>query len=321
MEIPPGAEALEVVRLDRQADPWGPTAGGTTVGVWTGAEAAGALALVASLPPGEPARCFTPTWGLRAHDAELNHLYDVTPCFSCNRVLLTGPAVPEQLGRSHGFDGESPAAQALLSLFRACEEIPAVVPAGRMSALPQPVLDLPGTGGLHLRPWEPDDAPALIRAGLEPDIRHWNRTDRFTLAEAEKRIARYGRRWETEKAAAWAVAPAAGGQALGLIGLADLDLHGGSGEIMYWLLPAGRGSRVMTEAVTSVTRWAFAELGLHRVRITHSVANPASCRVALKAGYPLEGTMRGALLHADGWHDEHLHARLRTDGPPGADSH
>ena len=27
----------------------------------------------------------------------------------------------------------------------------------------------------------------------------------------------------------------------------------------------------------------------------------------------LEGTMRGALLHADGWHDQHLHARVRGD--------
>ncbi|WP_371616558.1 GNAT family N-acetyltransferase [Streptomyces sp. NBC_00454] len=314
MEIPPGAEALEVVRLaHRPADPWGPITGGTPVALWTGAEAAEALSLVEDLPPGDPARCFVPTWGIRAHDAELNHLYDVIPCFSCNWVLLTGPAVPERLDRSHAFDGQSPAAQALLSLFRACEEIPAVVPAGRMSAGPQPVLELPGTAGLHLRPWEPHDAPALIRAGLDPDIRHWNRTDRFTLAEAGKRIARYGRRWETEKAAAWAVAPAVGGEAVGLIGLADLDLRGGSGEIMYWLLPDGRGSGVMAEAVSAVTRWAFENLGLHRLRITHSVSNPASCRVAVKSGYPLEGTMRGALLHADGWHDEHLHARLRTD--------
>ncbi|MBT2467364.1 GNAT family N-acetyltransferase [Streptomyces sp. ISL-66] len=114
--------------------------------------------------------------------------------------------------------------------------MPAVVPSGRTSALPQPVLGLPGAKGLHLRPWEPDDAPSLISADLDPDIRHWNRTDRFTSAEAQKRIARY-----------------------------------------------------------------------------HSAANPASCRVATKAGYPLEGTMRGALLHVDGWHDEHLHARLRTD--------
>ncbi|MEW2435901.1 GNAT family protein [Streptomyces caniferus] len=46
------------------------------------------------------------------------------------------------------------------------------------------------------------------------------------------------------------------------------------------------------------------------------MANPASCRVATKAGFRLEGTMRSALLHADGWHDEHLHARVQDDPWP-----
>ncbi|MEV7446919.1 GNAT family protein [Streptomyces sp. NPDC091204] len=314
MEIPAGAAALEVVRLDsRRGHPWGPVSGGTPVALWTGPEATEALALLEALPPGERARCFVPTWGLRAHDAELNHLYDVIPCFSCNLALLTGPAVPEHLDRGHAFDRESPAAKTLLSRLRAAEGIPPVVPAGRMRHLPQPVLDLPG--GWLLRPWEPSDAPALIASGLDSDIQHWNRTGRFTEAGAEERIARYRDNWDTEKAAIWAIAPATGGPALGLIGLADLDLPGGSGEILYWLLPAGRGSGLMVPAAEAVTRWAFDGLGLHRVRITHSVANPASCAVATKAGFPLEGTMRGALLHADGWHDEHLHARLRTDSP------
>ncbi|MFJ3724242.1 GNAT family N-acetyltransferase [Streptomyces sp. NPDC090045] len=192
-------------------------------------------------------------------------------------------------------------------------KITPVVPAGRMRSLPQPVLELPGRW--VLRPWETGDVPALVASGADPDIQHWNRTGHFTEAGAEERIARYRENWDTEQAAIWAVAPPSGGSAVGLIGLADLDLTGGSGEILYWLLPAGRGSGLMVPATEAVTRWAFDDLGLHRVRITHSVANPASCAVATKAGFPLEGTMRGALLHADGWHDEHLHARLRTDSP------
>ncbi|MEU1023512.1 GNAT family protein, partial [Streptomyces sp. NPDC005904] len=53
--------------------------------------------------------------------------------------------------------------------------------------------------------------------------------------------------------------------------------------------------------------------GLHRLELTHATANEASCRVALKAGFPAEGTKRSALLHADGWHDMHLHARIAGD--------
>lgn len=120
METPPGARALDVVRLaPHPGHPWGPVVGGTSVAVWVGAEAADALALIGALPPGERARCFVPAWGLRAHDAELNHLYDVVPCFRCNLALLTGPAVPPHLDRGHAFDGRSAPAEALLSRLRA----------------------------------------------------------------------------------------------------------------------------------------------------------------------------------------------------------
>ena len=55
----------------------------------------------------------------------------------------------------------------------------------------------------------------------------------------------------------------------------------------------------------------FEHVGLHRIELHHATGNAASCRVADKAGYALEGTMRQRTLHADGWHDMHLHARLR----------
>jgi RimJ/RimL family protein N-acetyltransferase len=44
------------------------------------------------------------------------------------------------------------------------------------------------------------------------------------------------------------------------------------------------------------------------------VENAASCGVARKAGFLLEGTLRESYRYADGrFHDEHLHARLATD--------
>jgi RimJ/RimL family protein N-acetyltransferase len=35
--------------------------------------------------------------------------------------------------------------------------------------------------------------------------------------------------------------------------------------------------------------------------------------VATRAGFSLVGILRGFMLHADGWHDVHMHARLATD--------
>ncbi|GHI07205.1 acetyltransferase [Streptomyces cellostaticus] len=189
--------------------------------------------------------------------------------------------------------------------------IPAVVPAGHMARSDQPVLPLPR--GLELRPWRPADAGALVAAGQDPAIRQWNLLVVESPEDARQRIERMHERWRAEQGAVWAVAGQDGGEAVGLIGWNDVDLVGGSAEIVYWVLPAARGGGVVVEATRRLSRWALDDLGLHRLRLCHSVANPASCRVAEKAGYAFEGTMRGALLHADGWHDQHLHALVQGD--------
>ncbi|WP_037677295.1 GNAT family N-acetyltransferase [Streptomyces griseus] len=190
--------------------------------------------------------------------------------------------------------------------------VPAVVPSGRMADNAQPVLPLPDSG-LELRPWEAADAGALVAAGLDPGIRQWNLLSVGTAEEARLRIARMHERWRAETGAVWAVARPGRGEAMGLVGLNDVDLAGGSAEVVYWLLPPARGNGVVVEAARRVGRWALDDLGLHRLRLCHAVANEASCRVAAKAGYAFEGTMRGALLHADGWHDQHLHALVQGD--------
>lgn len=189
--------------------------------------------------------------------------------------------------------------------------IPPVVPAGHMAKLEQPVLAL--SSGLELRPWRASDADSLVTAGQDPAIRQWNLLVVASAAEAGKRIERMHERWQNEQSAIWAIAHPDGGQAVGLIGLGDIDLAGGSAEILYWVLPAGRGRGVMVEATKRLSQWAFDDLGLHRLRLCHSMANPASCRVATKAGFSVEGTMRSALLHEDGWHDQHLHALVQGD--------
>jgi [ribosomal protein S5]-alanine N-acetyltransferase len=65
--------------------------------------------------------------------------------------------------------------------------------------------------------------------------------------------------------------------------------------------------------LSALSEFAFSDLGFHRLELVHSVANQASCRVAAKVGYALEGTMRGQSPHDDGIHDAHLHARIASD--------
>nr|WP_307037734.1 GNAT family N-acetyltransferase [Streptomyces canus] len=189
--------------------------------------------------------------------------------------------------------------------------VPPVVPAGHLAERQQPVLTL--SSGMELRPWRAGDVGTLMAAGQDPAIRQWNLLVVASPAEAAKRIERMHERWQNEQGAIWAIADPDGGEAVGLIGLSDIDLAGGSAEVVYWVLPAGRGRGVVVEATKRLSRWAFDDLGLHRLRLCHSMANPASCRVAAKAGFLVEGTMRSALLHEDGWHDQHLHALVQGD--------
>lgn len=92
-----------------------------------------------------------------------------------------------------------------------------------------------------------------------------------------------------------------------------LDLHEGLAEVAYWVVPAARGRGVATAAADVVIGWAFEQLGLHRLELTHAVDNVPSCRTAAKLGFSFEGVMRQHALHLDGWHDMHLHSLLEDD--------
>jgi len=110
----------------------------------------------------------------------------------------------------------------------------------------------------------------------------------------------------------WAITKTSDDLAIGRVGLRTLDLAAGEGEMSYWVAPQARGHGVACLATSVLSEWLFRSLGLHRLEIGHSIHNPASCRVATNAGYVLESTMKSALLHADGWHDMHWHARIRS---------
>jgi RimJ/RimL family protein N-acetyltransferase len=178
------------------------------------------------------------------------------------------------------------------------------LPAGTLSGSDQPVL---AGEGLRLRPWRAADAPAVVAAYADPGIQRWHCRS-MTAAEAGEWIARWPARWRAETGAGWAVTD--GGRVAGQISLRTLDLHDGLAEVSYWVLPHARGHRVAGRALTALTGWSFATLGLHRLVVCHSTANVASCRVADRAGFALEGTKRGEVRHPDGWHDMHLHARV-----------
>ena len=182
-----------------------------------------------------------------------------------------------------------------------------------------------------LRPWRHTDAAEVVRAWSDPEILRWIRYGALvpTLENVDQWVDWNHDQWSFGLRAGFAICAADGsadgGGLVGSVMLRDFGRAaaagqlGDSGEAGYWIVPARRGRGLAAQALDALSRWAFTPadeggLALRRIQLTHSVANPASCRVAQKAGFRHEGTMRESFRYGDGaWHDEHLHARLFSD--------
>ena len=184
------------------------------------------------------------------------------------------------------------------------------IAAGALGNTPQPVLS--ATGGLILRPWETTDAPVFLAAYRDPEIQHWHTRQPTSEVQVREWFDQYLRDWAQEKGGHWAMTRE-GGEVLGRIAMRGLNFDDGVAGCAYWVLPAAFGAGVASRALTALSVWALGEAGFHRLHLGHSTRNLASCRVAVKSGFLLEGTKRSEAIHSDGRHDMHLHARIRDD--------
>ena len=95
----------------------------------------------------------------------------------------------------------------------------------------------------------------------------------------------------------------AAGRIVGSISLFYADWEVRSAEIGYGVRDDERGKGYASEALAAVARWALTEGGIQRAWLTANTDNVASVRVAEKAGFRREGTLRRAGLEDDGLHD------------------
>jgi RimJ/RimL family protein N-acetyltransferase len=102
----------------------------------------------------------------------------------------------------------------------------------------------------------------------------------------------------------------ASGRIVGSIGLFHADWEVRSAEIGYGVRSDARGKGYATEALAAVARWALTEGGIQRAWLTANTDNVASTRVAEKAGFRREGTLRRAAREDDGLHDLAVYSLL-----------
>jgi RimJ/RimL family protein N-acetyltransferase len=113
-----------------------------------------------------------------------------------------------------------------------------------------------------------------------------------------------------------AIVEAASGEIVGSIGLRDTDWDAGRSEIGYGVRARRRGRGYATAAVHAVGRWALTDGGMRRVQLHVRLDNVASLRVAEKAGYQWEGTLRMADWDGKEAHDLAVFSMIATDLEP-----
>ncbi|HVQ88686.1 MAG TPA: GNAT family protein [Actinomycetes bacterium] len=170
-------------------------------------------------------------------------------------------------------------------------------------------------GNLLLRsPLDADAADALLML-QDPQVDQWHPAPAVVDIESAQDWCRRGADWSRGEHATFAIIDTATERLVGNISLGDIDqVEQRAAAVAYRVAPWARRQGVASGAVELVTVWAFDQLRIERIKLEHSVGNEASCLVAQRARYALEGVMRQGHRDERGVrHDAHLHARLISD--------
>ncbi|MFI4916156.1 MAG: GNAT family N-acetyltransferase [Phycisphaerales bacterium JB060] len=139
----------------------------------------------------------------------------------------------------------------------------------------------------------------------------WPKTENLSVGQAHYTIESFVRATKNDLPANLPIfiIDRESGRYLGGTGLHDFHPDRHQAETGYWVVQDRNNEGICTEAVIGLTEAAFrpqAEggFGLRRMEIRCAAANVGSSRVAEKAGYMLEGTLRSHYwVEGKGWSD------------------
>ena len=166
---------------------------------------------------------------------------------------------------------------------------------GRFDGVELEDLEL-GSDRLLLRPWRLDDADALVGIMRDRSMhRFLDLPDPYTQDAALEFLTGLAR---TTRRDGTGIEAAAVERSSGLlIGSGTVRLAGDP-DIGYWVAPQARGRGYASETTRTLTRFAV-DHGLPRMSLFCDVANLASARTALAAGFRFESVARDAARTTD----------------------
>ena len=176
------------------------------------------------------------------------------------------------------------------------------------------------TSRLLLRPFSPDDAPALKQA-IDENLAHlrpwmeWAMHEPTPLEGVIERLAKYARDFKEGADWVYAVLDGAGERLLGVVGV-HVRPAPGTREIGYWLRADCEGKGYMTEAVGALARAAFERHGAGRVEIRCDPRNVRSAAVPRRLGFRHVATLAADATAPDGTARDTMVWALTRDALP-----
>lgn len=187
---------------------------------------------------------------------------------------------------------------------------PVDVPMADVPNVPQPTLQGPL---VILRPWVSSDVEDVFAACQDPEILRWTEVPRpYEREHARQFIEELApMSWATGEGALFAVLDARSRDLAGSMSV--LRFHEGVAAIGYWTAPRARGRGLTTAALDLLAHWCVGDRGAARVELGIETANAPSRRVAVKAGFVEEGTLRARYVLHGRRTDLVMYSRLATE--------
>lgn len=159
-----------------------------------------------------------------------------------------------------------------------------------------------------------DDRSALVSAYTSPAMLRYLEPQVHDLPSARDYIERRAKLWEDDLLYSWAVADPTTGRLLGEVLLKNLRFDAHHADVGCWTHPERQGEGVASTAVTTVLRFGFGALDLHRIQYDHAESNLASLRVAQRCGFGFTERRPKAALVCGAREDLLVWSRSSTDG-------
>lgn len=171
------------------------------------------------------------------------------------------------------------------------------------------------TDRLILRRFTNDDVEAVYNNWTSDSElnKYMKRQHHKSIEETKFKINDWVNRYEHKNFYQWAITFKDKDEPIGVIGLSVINESDMCGNFNYVISKKYSGMGLTSEALKTVLKFAFETVGFNRIESYHSVNNPASGKVMIKAGMTLEGLARQKYRSNGGFEDSYMYSIIKED--------